>query len=91
MTKTYTAANGQKFTDADIDRWCSAYETGQFPAGEQTVGQVVHGRPPLSAGEETVVISVKVPAHMKRAIESKAESAGVSSSAYIRNVLAAAL
>jgi hypothetical protein len=55
------------------------------------VGQVVHGRPPLSVGEETVVISVKVPAHMKRAIESNAESAGVSSSAYIRNVLAAAL
>ena len=49
----YIAANGQVITDALIDQWCEAYERGEFPEGERTVGGVVMGRPPLSM-EKTV-------------------------------------
>ena len=42
---SYVAANGQEFTDAMIDRWCDAYEQGEFPEGERTRGKVVMGRP----------------------------------------------
>lgn len=44
----YIAANGREITDSMIARWCDAYERGEFPAGEHTVGAVVMGRPPLS-------------------------------------------
>lgn len=45
---SYIAANGQEITDALIDQWREAYEQGEFPEGEHTVGGVVMGRPPLS-------------------------------------------
>ena len=44
----YIAANGQEITEAMIDRWCDAYERGEFPEGEHTVGDVVHGKPQRS-------------------------------------------
>jgi hypothetical protein len=87
MSKTWVAANGQEITEEMIDRWCDAYERGEFPEGERTVGRVVHGRPPLSTGG-TAVISIKVPIGMKRAVERKAKSEGVSTSAYARAALA---
>ena len=43
---SYVAANGQEITEAMLDRWCDAYEQGEFPAGKHTVGKVVMGRPP---------------------------------------------
>ena len=49
MSKAYTAANGQVVTDEMIDTWCEAYEHGEFQDGENTVGGIVHGRPPLSS------------------------------------------
>lgn len=86
MSKTYIAANAQTLTDDMIDRWCESYEQGEFPAGEHTVGNVVHGRPPLSAGGMTV-ITIKVPIGMKKAIESKAQSEGLTTSAFARSAL----
>ena len=63
---TYIAANGQALTDEQIDGWCDAYEQGEFPEGEHTVGRVVHGRPPLSvASAETISIKVPVGKNMK--------------------------
>lgn len=44
----YAAANGQEFTDATIDRWCEAYEQGEFPEGERTIGGAM-GRPRFPA------------------------------------------
>ncbi|QUC03622.1 hypothetical protein [Atopobium sp. oral taxon 416] len=85
--RTWVAANGQEITEEMIDRWCDAYERGEFPEGERTVGGVVHGRPPLST-EGTAVISIKVPIGMKRAVEREAKSAGMSTSAYARAALA---
>jgi hypothetical protein len=86
MSKAYMAANGQEITEEMIDRWCDAYEKGEFPEGEHTVGAVVCGRPPLSY-EGSSVLSVKIPIGMKRAIERKATSDGLSTSAYVRSVL----
>lgn len=86
MSKTYVAANGQEITDEMIDRWCSAYEAGEFPAGERTVGEVVYGRPPLSS-EGTAVISIKVPVGMKAALERKAKAEGVTMSAAARGAI----
>lgn len=42
---SYIAANGQEITEAMIGSWCNAYERGEFPEGERTVGEVVMGRP----------------------------------------------
>lgn len=83
MTKTYTAANGQTITEDMIDGWCAAYEKGEFPASERTVGGVVRGRPPLS-NDETVTLSVKVPFAMKEAIRRRAAEKGITPSEYAR-------
>ena len=86
MTK-YIAANGQEITDAMIDKWCESYERGEFPKGEHSIGAVVVGRPPLSS-EQTVTLNIKVPLGMKAALAKRAQSEGVSLSAYARGVLA---
>lgn len=41
MSRTYTAADGRTITDKMIDRWCEAYDKGEFPEGERAVGEVV--------------------------------------------------
>lgn len=91
MSKSYKASNGREITEDMIDRWCESYEKGEFPKGERTVGSVVHGRPPLSEGEATVTLSVKVPVGLKEAIEQNAKAKGVSPSAYVRSVLTESL
>ena len=82
----YTAANGQEITEKMVGRWCEAYERGEFPEGEKTVGGIVMGRPPLSS-DKTVTIALKVPAGMKEAITRKAKHQGTTVSAYIRSAL----
>ena len=83
---SHVAANGQEITDEMIDRWCDAYEQGDFPAGEHTVGEVVMGRPRLSA-DQTPTLTIKVPVGMKAALGRKAEMQGTTMSAYVRGVL----
>lgn len=68
MSKTYIAVNGQEITEEMINRWSEAYERGEFPEGEHTVGPVVYGHPSLST-EGTAAISAKIPAGIRRAIE----------------------
>ena len=50
-----TATSGQEITEEMINRWCDAYEQGDFPDGEQTIGEVVIGRPPLYADNAAIV------------------------------------
>lgn len=76
-----------KTTEAMIGSWCDAYERGEFPEGERTVGEVVMGRPPLSA-EKTTTVTVKIPVGMKATLTKKAEERGTTMSAYVRSVLA---
>lgn len=84
---SYTSADGRPITEAMIGRWCEAYERGEFPAGEHTVGEVVMGRPPLSS-DKTVTLNVKMPAGMKAALVRRAEESGMTVSAYARGLLA---
>lgn len=86
MSRTWTAANGQEITEEMIDHWCEYYNNGEFPPGEKTVGQTRYGRPPLSS-EGSAVISVKIPAGMKKAIEQRAKNEGMTTSAYTRAAL----
>ncbi|NPD31933.1 ribbon-helix-helix protein, CopG family [Eggerthellaceae bacterium zg-997] len=90
MSRSYTSATGQEITDEMIERWCNAYEKGEFPPGERSVGPVIRGRPPLSH-EETVVLSIKVPASMKKALEREASSQGQTASAFARDAINARL
>ena len=84
---SYRAANGQEITEEMISRWCDAYEQGEFPAGERTVGGVVLGRPPLSA-DKTVTLNIKVPVGMKAALAKKAKKNGKTVSGYAREIIA---
>ena len=47
--RKWAAANGQEITEEMVGRWCDAYERGEFPECERTVGGVVHGRPGIGA------------------------------------------
>lgn len=85
--KTFKAANGQTVTNEMLNRWSEALDRDEWPQGEYNDGGVIIGRPPLSVGGSSV-LSVKLPTAMKRAIESNAKSVGVSTSDYVREVLA---
>lgn len=80
------AANGQLVTDEMIDTWCESLDRDKWPSDWVNVGDVVHGKPPVDSGE-SVVLSVKIPLGMKRAIEARAKSRGVSTSAAARELL----
>lgn len=80
------AANGQLVTDEMIDTWCQSLDNDEWPSGWTNVGDIVHGKPPIEA-DSNVVLSVKIPIGMKRAIENHAKNAGVSMSAAARELL----
>ena len=82
----YETSDGKVYTDEDINRWCEAYERGEFPEGEEATGVVVSGRPP-QANAQTTTITCKVPVGMKVALKKKAEQQGMTTSAYIRSAL----
>ena len=85
----YDTSDGKIYTDEDINRWCEAYEKGEFPEGEKATGVVVGGRPP-QANAQTTTITCKVPVGMKIALRKKADEQGISTSAYIRSALLSA-
>ena len=87
---SYVTASGQVLTDETIDSWCEAYEKGEFPTGEHSVGPVVYGRPPRSQ-ELTTTMTVKIPVGMKVALTKRAEKQGMTMSSYVRNVLASSI
>ncbi|MDR1015577.1 MAG: ribbon-helix-helix protein, CopG family [Coriobacteriales bacterium] len=84
------AADGQMVTSDMLSRWCEALDKDEWPQGEHSVGEAISGRPPLSA-EGSAVLSVKVSPAMKRAIENKAKSEGVTTSDFVRSMLASSL
>ena len=85
--KKYEAADGAVFTDDDISKWCEYYDNGEFPPGEKTNGEIVHGRPPKT-GAEQVTLTIKLPIGMRDALKSYAEKEGISTSALVRNQIA---
>lgn len=84
------AKNGKVVTDEMIAKIESSLERDEWPSGWENVGEVVNGGLPSSLSD-MVTLSVKVPASMKKAIESEAGSEGISTSAYVRGVLAGSL
>lgn len=85
----YQTSDGIVYSDADINRWCEAYEKGEFPEGENATGVVISGRPP-QINTQTTTITCKVPVGMKVALRKKADEQGISTSAYIRSALLSA-
>lgn len=69
------AENGKLVTDEMIAEWESALERDEWPTGWINVGEIVEGRPPKAA-LDTVTLSLKVPAVMKRAHEREAKAGG---------------
>jgi hypothetical protein len=82
--------SGHMVTEEMIDKWSEALDRDEWPEGWVNVGKVVIGRPPMSA-EGSVTLSVKVPVAMKKAIENEAKNDGLSTSDYVRSVLASEL
>ena len=81
------AENGKVVTDEMIADWESALERDEWPSGWVNVGEIVEGKLPKAA-PETVTLSLKVPAAMKRAREKEAKAEGKSTGAYARGILA---
>ena len=81
------AENGKVVTDEMIADWESILERDEWPSGWVNVGDVIDGRLPKAA-PETVTLSLKVPAAMKRALEKGAKAEGKSTGAYARGILA---
>lgn len=81
--------DGKLVTEEMIEKWEQAAEAegDTWPEGWTNWGPVVVGRPPMSP-EGSAVLSVKVPAALKRNLQDEAEAAGVSTSEYIRDILA---
>jgi hypothetical protein len=82
--------DGQTVTEEMLDTWSDALSKDKWPDGWANKGEIVIGRPRLSA-EGSSVLSVKVPVAMKRAIEREANNEGLSTSDYVRSVLASGL
>lgn len=88
--KGIIAENGKLVTDEMIESWEKALEKDEWPTGWENVGEIVEGKLPTSM-PHAVTLSIKVPASMKKAIETSAKSEGKSTSAYVRGVLADSL
>lgn len=84
------AENGKLVTDEMIANWEDALERDEWPEGWVNIGEIVEGRLP-KVTPDTVTLSLKVPAAMKRAIDGKAKSEGKSTGAYVRGVIADSL
>lgn len=84
------AENGKVVTDEMIAVIEDSLERDEWPSGWENVGDVVEGHLPPSLND-AVTLSVKIPSPMKKAIEREAADEGLSTSAYVRGVLAASL
>jgi hypothetical protein len=88
--KTMRAANGQTVTEEMIAGWSDALDRDEWPSGWRNVGEIINGRLP-SITPRTEVLSVKVPSAMKRAVEREALAEGVSTSEFVRSLIASSL
>lgn len=84
MSGGYKAPDGSLISEEAIGRWNEAYEQGEFPEGEHTVGAAVIGKPQ----PQLATVTFKAPVGMKRALEEKAREDGVSVSEYVRAAVA---
>jgi predicted GNAT superfamily acetyltransferase len=90
MVNGIIAEDGTLITDEMIANWESALERDEWPEGWRNVGEIVEGKLPSSMND-SVTLSIKIPAAMKRVLETEAEHEGKTTSAYVRGVLANSL
>ncbi|MBQ9001499.1 MAG: hypothetical protein IJ087_06565 [Eggerthellaceae bacterium] len=83
------AENGVAVTEEMIASWCEALDADEWPKGWHNVGKAIDGKPPSQSATET--ISIKVPLAMKSAVDREARNNGISTSAYLRNLIAGSL
>lgn len=84
----FTAMNGQVVNDEMLAGLEASYTVGEFPAGEYSVGGVIHGAPLSLSSEGSAVLSIKAPIAMKRAIQAEAQHANSAPSAIVRSLIA---
>ena len=80
------AENGKVVTDEMIAGWESALSAMSGRADGSTSAK--SSRASRKAAPDTVTLSLKVPAAMKRALEKEAKAEGKSTGAYARGILA---
>ena len=86
MSRHYITASGTEITEEMINTWCEAYEKGVLPEGDYFHGPVVYGMPPHS-NEKSLVLQVVIPEGMKKDIEKRAQSEGVSINSFVLGLL----
>ena len=86
MDKPYITASGTEITEETINTWCEAYEKGELPEGDYFHGSVVYGMPPHS-NEKSSVLQVVIPEGMKKDIEKRAQSEGISINSFVLGLL----
>ena len=84
-TKTYTAANGTVFTDADIEMWAAEAEAGVPYTGEH-FGPPTPGRP-VSVGVDAKSFTLRLDRDRRAKLEYAAKARQVSPSRVLRDLI----
>lgn len=82
------AENGLPVTEGMFQEWCDSYDKGCLPDGYEVEGPVM-GRPRLF-DEEMVSLAVRLTKSQKQRLEQRAKEKGLTTSAYVRDLLARA-
>jgi len=84
----YTASNGTKFTDADIERWAAQAEAGYagWEFGQWTPGPPTSGRP-VSVGAQARPVTIRLDAIRRARLRAEARERGITVSQLIRNLI----
>ena len=81
------AENGVPVTEEMVEKWCSAYESGELPEGYMLDSEPTVGRPQLcDGGMES--ITIRIPVAQKKALQREAKNSGMNLSGYVRRILA---
>lgn len=82
------AENGKPVTQAMIDKWCEAYDAGNyFPENEETTA-VFWGVPNQTLSK---TITFKVSESLEKSIKSRSKQLGISTSDFCREAISNAL
>lgn len=82
------ADNGQPVTQAMVDKWCEAYDKGEFPDGEYSTERIWYGVPTPTLSK---TITFKVSESLEKSIKSRAKQLGISASDFCREAISNAL
>lgn len=80
--------NGKEVTQEMIDKWCEAYDKGEFPDGEYSTGRIWYGVPTPTLSK---TITFKASESLEKSIKSRAKQLGISTSDFCREAISNAL